>query len=255
MTSAAMTGKRLPTGGNGSGNTLPLAANHDGRARKTRPLRGSDGLTCFPSAKRLRNKGEALVCSLLRYVWSFYEVRRAELALASFFYRGKRCQKPAIKAAQGATLPRRRWVSSLMSTTVLLAVLLGSPSLSAGWGSSGSFGTGEVKKAQVVSARNLSANLGGWSPLGSGNDWVLLDRFERNRPGSRPMREAGFKLPKGSQIDQLYALIGFAESHRKGYDAVHMSAIILPAGPPTTLTLGQIKVWCPSSEVLGQLAA
>ena len=64
------------------------------------------------------------------------------------------------------------------------------------------------------------------------------------------MREEGFKLPRGSKVYQLYALIGFAESPRKGYDAVHMSAAILPASTPSKLTLGQIKAWI--SDTPGQ---
>ena len=44
-------------------------------------------------------------------------------------------------------------------------------------------------------------------------------------------------------VGQLRALIAQAEAGAKGYDAVQYGAVILPSGPPTTLTIAQIYAW------------
>ncbi|MEM8976174.1 MAG: hypothetical protein AAGD43_29250 [Pseudomonadota bacterium] len=96
-------------------------------------------------------------------------------------------------------------------------------------------------------AKAPKANSDGWgSQIGSEGvvtEWVALDKFERSTPGKNPPRLASFRLPKGTEVDQLYALIAFAESPRAGYDAIHHSAKKLTAKRPTQMTLGEIKTW------------
>ncbi|WP_415919816.1 hypothetical protein [Tateyamaria sp. SN6-1] len=47
----------------------------------------------------------------------------------------------------------------------------------------------------------------------------------------------------GGAVAQLRSLIAQAEAGAKGYDAVQYGAWVLPGGPPTTLTLGEIYDW------------
>ncbi|MES0864814.1 hypothetical protein ABLN87_20885 [Ruegeria sp. SCPT10] len=96
-------------------------------------------------------------------------------------------------------------------------------------------------------AKAPKANSDGWASQiaseGVVSEWVALDKFERGTPGKNPPRLASFRLPKGTEVDQLYALIEFAESPRAGYDAIHHSAKKLTAKRPTQMTLGEIKTW------------
>ena len=213
------------------------------KAHKNRSLAVSSSLTGYNRPLGLINKGFALVCSLLRGVWTLYEVRRTELALGSLFFRGKLYQKPANKVAHSASKPAFRWQRSTLVATAFLTALLGSPGHPEEWGRPSSFDAYEAKTMRAKAARSKQNKPGEWSRLGAGNGWVALDKFEQSKPGSRPMRETAFQLPSGSQIDQLFALISFAESPRKGYDAIHMSAAHLPAVTPSNLTLGEIKAW------------
>ena len=77
-------------------------------------------------------------------------------------------------------------------------------------------------------------------------------RAERSRTGASgaPVRQAVWTDPRialggggAPDVMLIRQLIGLAESHRDGYDAVVWSARIKPFAPPTRMTLGQIFEW------------
>ncbi|WP_171181162.1 hypothetical protein [Ruegeria sp. HKCCD8929] len=122
-----------------------------------------------------------------------------------------------------------------------------------GWTDGGSFDADEARQMRAkLSSRSTpadqpgAARKDGWRSMGDtgvSSDWVALDEFERGTPGKRPPRLSSFRLPAGSQVDKLYALIAFAESPKAGYDAIHHSARRLTSKRPTEMTLGEIKRW------------
>lgn len=56
-----------------------------------------------------------------------------------------------------------------------------------------------------------------------------------------PRRVASFR--QTIHVKDLHGLISLAESHHDGYDAVQYAATILPAKPPTQMTLDEIFTW------------
>ncbi|MGR3762430.1 hypothetical protein ACUXV3_20195 (plasmid) [Roseobacteraceae bacterium NS-SX3] len=54
--------------------------------------------------KNEQNQRLALICSLLRYVWTFHEAQRAELGAAGLILRGRLSHKPACGAARSASI-------------------------------------------------------------------------------------------------------------------------------------------------------
>lgn len=82
-----------------------------------------------------------------------------------------------------------------------------------------------------------------WKSFGV-EDWAAFDPMELAQPSQSNVRISDWRLPRGSgAVDQLKALIAFAEAGPKGFDAVHVGARVKPPARPTRMTLGQIKRW------------
>ena len=82
-----------------------------------------------------------------------------------------------------------------------------------------------------------------WRSFGV-DDWIFKDPFERARPGASRLPYSSWSLSRGSGLtDQVLSLIGFAETGKLQYDAVHMSARHKPHNRPTQLNLGEIFHW------------
>lgn len=214
-----------------------------GQALKNRGSQVSDSVTRYDGRLGQQNKGAALICRDLRYVWKKYEVRRTELDLEAPDFLNLGRYKPANKEVFDATTAFLLRHTACIALIILLGALIGSPAISSQWGSSGSFDADEAKLMREKLTAKQQRTSEGWGSFTADQDWVSLDKFERSKPGSMPRRETAFVLPRGPDVDQLYALISFAESPHKGYDSIHMSATRLPAHPPRQLTLGQIKTW------------
>ncbi|WP_052249108.1 hypothetical protein [Leisingera sp. ANG-Vp] len=122
-----------------------------------------------------------------------------------------------------------------------------------GWSRSGSFSleeTAEIRES-LASAPPTSEN--GWDFSSRESEWVALDAFERSRPGKQPPAPASFQLPSGSSVEQLFALIAFAEAPRGRYDAIHHGAKVKPGKKPSQMTLAEIYTWIDRTP--GQLHA
>ncbi len=195
-----------------------------------------------------KNKGFALVCSLLRYVWKELEGRSAELGILPIIHRGKGLQKPAFVVGPGPSVYLAMAVALRLSLPLSAALMTSSSVVADGWSNLGSFDPDEptqMRKTSTPKPRHWTS-LGksdNWESLGKSNDWEAFSEFERGVPGKTPPRLSSFRLPKGSKVSQLYALIEFAESPTAGYDAIHHSATRLPSKPPTQLSFGEIKSW------------
>lgn len=210
---------------------------------KIRVAQGSDTSQLSKSQFWQLKQRLALFAASLRGVWKKYEDRRSEYGVACQIPEGSAGQKPAYGEAQSATTSFWGHVPRTLATA-LLAALLASGGVSAeGWSSSGSFDLKETEKLREKIAANPSARRDGWDFAARQNRWVALDDFERARPGKLPPKLKSFSLPSGSQVDQLYALIAFAEAPRGRYNAIHHGAKILPAKKPTQLTLAEIYQW------------
>jgi len=82
-----------------------------------------------------------------------------------------------------------------------------------------------------------------WRSFGI-DDWAQHDPFERSKPGAERQPYSKWHLnAQSNSIDQLLDLIAFAEAGSKQYNAVHMSAQVLPLAPPTRLTISEIYEW------------
>ena len=209
-----------------------------------------------------------LFCSLLRYVWKKYEVRRAEWTQGGPKTEGMGLRGPANGMASCAAFVLSRLVAtpeiasriprpvhltkasvrchamafSYLFRIALCAVLTGPVAAQSEWNTSGAF---DLKPGaeQRERAAKAKAKTGAWSASLTTNEWSSLDAFERGKASKPAPSPSRFTLPTGPMLDQLFAVIAFAESPRRGYDAIHGSATRLPAKPPTQLTIGQIKAW------------
>ncbi|QEP30415.1 glycoside hydrolase family 104 protein [Pukyongiella litopenaei] len=222
-------------------NPLPMTANRTGRSLKIRVLQGA---ASGNSAKRLicvLKQRLTLICSLLRYVWSFHEARRAELASPGQSRQGCIGRTPANEEARSAAAPFPVRVALGLALGLLTAPLTGGPAIAGEWRSFSSVDASTARQTGVRVARAPAPDE--WGGFGAQSGWVAMDRFERDRPGKARPDLNRFRLPEGSKLDRLYALIALAESPRAGYDAVHGSARRRPPAKPTALTLGQIKRW------------
>ena len=187
---------------------------------------------------RLKNKGFALICSLLRKVWVNLEAPRAESQLTSHLSKGKWQLPPANgKARCGA------FVAGGAQSILLCATLWTGPAMAGDWTSSGSFDPGEAKTMRAALDDRPAPRDGEWGAASLPGKWVALDAFERSAPGKPPPNERAFRLPAGPRIEQLYALIEFAESPALGYDAIHHSARKRTGKKPTRMTLAEIHSW------------
>lgn len=189
------------------------------------------------------NQRLALIAALLREVWTFYEDRRAELGVAGPNHQRGLSQKPANEAAQSASIslcgqrPR-------IALSALLMALLAPAAVSAGdWSSSGSFDLKETTEIRESLASAQASSQGGWNFATRESEWVALDAFERLRPGKQPPAPATFRLPSGSNVEQLFALIAFAEAPGGRYDAIHHGAKVKPGKKPSQMTLAEIYAW------------
>ncbi|WP_271909476.1 hypothetical protein [Leisingera sp. SS27] len=180
---------------------------------------------------------------MLRYVWTFYEDRRAELGVAGPNHQGGLSQKPANEAAQSASTPL--WGQKPRTAlSGLLMALLAPAAVSAGdWSSSGSFDLKETTEIRESLASAPASSQGGWNFATRESEWVALDAFERSRPGKQPPAPATFRLPSGSNVEQLFALIAFAEAPGGRYDAIHHGAKVKPGKKPSQMTLAEIYAW------------
>ncbi|WP_323777865.1 hypothetical protein [Leisingera sp.] len=189
------------------------------------------------------NQRLALIAALLRDVWTFYEDRRAELGVAGPSHQGGLSQKPACGAAQSASIPLCGQRSRTALSAVLMA-LLAPAAVSAGdWSSSGSFDLKETTEIRESLASAPASSQGGWNFAKRESEWVALDAFERSRPGKQPPAPATFRLPSGSNVEQLFALIAFAEAPGGRYDAIHHGAKVKPGKKPSQMTLAEIYAW------------
>ena len=192
-----------------------------------------------------KNKGFGLVCSLLRVVWINLEAHGAERPLTCQLSEGK-CQCPPAngtgrQAQTGAGVLQSLALCTLLGLSV---ALFPAGAIASDWSSSGSFDVGEAKTMRVSLGETPARHPDGWAVThGTLGKWVALDAFERSLPGKARPREAAFRLPAGSEIEQLYALIAFAEAPALGYDAIHHSAKTRPSKKPTQMTLGEIHAW------------
>lgn len=209
----------------------------------------------------LQKQRFTLFCSLLRGVWKKYEARRAEWTQGGPNPKGMDLRGPANGMARcaaivvpgeqtGTTRPALKAVAALLGTprkTVLslaaLGLLCAPVSAQTSWGTSGSFDLkkGTQQREDVAKAPPSGDAL--WTSSAAPNVWSSLDAFERGTPGKAPPSLDRFNLPSGPKLDQLFAVIAFAEAPRRGYDAIHGSATRLPSKRPTQMTLGEIKMW------------
>ncbi|UWQ56033.1 hypothetical protein [Leisingera caerulea] len=210
---------------------------------KNMASQGSDTLELTKCQFWQSNQRLALIAALLREVWTFYEDRRAELGVAGPNLQGGLSQKPANEAAQSASIPlcgqRPRTALS-----ALLIALLAPAAVSAGdWSNSGSFDLKETTEIRESLASAPASSQGGWNFATRESEWVALDAFERSRPGKQPPAPAAFHLPSGSNVEQLFALIAFAEAPGGRYDAIHHGAKVKPGKKPSQMTLAEIYAW------------
>ncbi|WP_171181453.1 hypothetical protein [Ruegeria sp. HKCCD8929] len=200
---------------------------------------------------------ETGLAALLRGVWKKFEAKRAETGAPGQNPSGSGRGKPAIGerrsgAVGGSTVVSRPVLRLIVAA--LCGALLAPPDLSAGeWKPLSGFDADEARQMRAkLSSRSAPADgpradrRDGWRSMGEtglSSDWVKLDEFERGTPGKRPPRLASFRLPAGSRVEQLFALISFAESPKAGYNAIHNSARQGTGKLPTQMTLGEIKSW------------
>jgi len=130
-----------------------------------------------------------------------------------------------------------------LSLPLSVALLTSLPAFADGWKNLGNFDQDEAAQIREQLTNASTPKPGDWTAFGTSDDWETLDKFERGAPGKNPPNLATFRLPKGSKLDQLYALIEFAESPKSGYDAIHHSATRLTTKRPTQMSFGEIKSW------------
>ena len=181
--------------------------------------------------------------SLLREVWTFYEDRRAELGVAGPNRQGGLSQKPAYGAAQSASISRRGGRARTALPVFLMALLAPATASADGWSSSSSFSLKETAEIRENLASAPASPKDGWDFATRKSEWVALDAFERSRPGKQPPAPAAFRLPSGSNVEQRFALIAFAEAPGGRYDAIHHGAKVRPGKKPSQMTLAEIYAW------------
>lgn len=82
----------------------------------------------------------------------------------------------------------------------------------------------------------------------SGASSLFVGRAETGLFGDRPTHEPAYAdAPltglKGSDVEVVRQIIGYAESRRDGYDAVQHGARVKPPKRPTEMTVAQIYQW------------
>ncbi|MBY6059151.1 hypothetical protein, partial [Leisingera daeponensis] len=120
--------------------------------------------------------------SLLREVWTFHEVQRAELGVAGPNHQGGLSQKPACGAALSASISRRSQRGWAALTVFLVALLAPVAAPAGDWSSSGSFDLKVTTEIRESLASAPASSQGGWNFATRESEWVALDAFERSRP-------------------------------------------------------------------------
>ena len=210
---------------------------------KNMASRGSDTLELPQCQFWQLNQRFALIAALLREVWSFYEDRRAELGVAGPNHQGGLSQKPACGAAQSASISRRGQRARAALPVFLVALQAPVAAPAGDWSSSGSFSLTETAEIRKNLASAPASSRSSWDFSARESDWVALDAFERSRPGKQPPAPASFRLPSGSSVEKLFALIAFAEAPRGRYDAIHHGAKVRPGKKPSQMSLAEIYAW------------
>lgn len=189
------------------------------------------------------NQRLALIAASLRYVWTFYEDRRSEPPFSGPNFSRKSGLLPASETALSAS-KRLGTTATLKPILALTAALLAPTAPLAGdWSDSGSFNLQETAVIRDAEPQPDRSGNSAWSFADRESDWVALDAFERSRPGKTPPTLSTFRLPSGSSVEQLFALIAFAEAPKGRYDAIHYGAKVRPSKKPSQLTLAEIYRW------------
>lgn len=130
----------------------------------------------------------------------------------------------------------RRGVVLGGAVLALTATVLAADSASAqsGWS--------QLSTEWVASERPKIAAL---TPRLSSGSWTSNGSFdERALPSTPGVDVSAWKRPpQGSRLEGLRKLIKLAESPRRGYDAIHWSAKMLPKKKPTEMTISEILAW------------
>ena len=118
------------------------------------------------------------LCSLLRYVWTFYENRRSEPPFSGPNFSRKSGLLPACETALSASY-RLGTTATLKSILALTAALLAPTASLAGDGSnSGSFDLQETAVIRDADPQPDRSGNSAWSFADRESDWVALDAFE-----------------------------------------------------------------------------
>ncbi|WP_264214719.1 hypothetical protein [Leisingera thetidis] len=183
------------------------------------------------------------MAALLREVWTFHEVQGAELGVAGPIPSRGLSQEPGCGAALSASISRRGQRVRAALTVFLVALLAPVAAPAGDWSSSGSFDLKETTEIRESLASASASSQGGWNFATRESEWVALDAFERSRPGKQPPAPASFRLPSGSSVEKLFALIAFAEAPGGRYDAIHHGAKVRPGKKPSQMSLANIYTW------------
>ena len=210
---------------------------------KNMASQGSDTLELLKRQFWQLNQRLALICSLLRYVWTFHEAQRAELGVAGPIPSRGLSQKPGCGAALSASISRRGGRARTALPVFLIAILAPVTASADGWSSSSSFSLKETAEIRENLASAPASPKDGWDFATRESEWVALNAFERSRPGKQPPAPASFRLPSGSSVEKLFALIAFAEAPSGRYDAIHLGAKVRPGKKPSQMTLAEIYTW------------
>lgn len=89
-----------------------------------------------------------------------------------------------------------------------------------------------------ASPDDTAARLGASLFSGRAGNSLFAPRLE-----PEPEPRAGGEMIVGTDVERIRYLIGMAESHRDGYDAVQHGARVKPLRRPTDMTLGEIFEW------------
>jgi len=207
----------------------------------------------------LKGKARQRPVAQLRHVCKFCkfsEAQRAETGSERPDPLVGASQEPDNGTARSATVKALRAplsasgaLSRLLMTLAAVsgAMLAPVPACADAWGRSGLFGSAGPQKRAERAEPERRAPREGWQFAGMASEqsgrWRSGDWFERSVPGGPRRDPATFRLPTGTKVDQLFALIAFAEAPKAGYDAIHHSARKRPRRKPTQMTLGQITSW------------
>ncbi|WP_421056795.1 hypothetical protein [Leisingera sp. D0M16] len=180
---------------------------------------------------------------MLRYVWTFHEAQRAELGVAGPIPSRGLSQEPDCGAVLSASISRWGGRVRTAPPAFLIAILAPVTASADGWSSSISFSLKETAEIRENLASAPASSRSSWDFAARESEWVALNAFELSRPGKQPPAPASFRLPSGSSVKKLFALIAFAEAPSGRYDAIHHGAKVRPGKKPSQMTLAEIYTW------------